>query len=813
MLLHASDDNGGAARVVIGNLKLLMYRRGPPPRDRPVPFDVLATSSIPKESDVYPFGILQASRLGSVLYFADRKLVSLWPTKSSLCPDPCSSSLRHPIASSPPGITSTGDPLLVDTDSDKEGILHVYTVVQCERQKSEANPNMQEWSRPRCRHWLCRTVVGDTRASAVVEEAKEDKGFASDEVVRGGASSDIVCELFDESLDELAPYRIIRCKGAKLCAVLFRPALSNKLGSSKGFTLNAVSIAFVDYSVVSPAIRVVDGRDVAFWPVEGSADPRGVILSQDGSALTSFTWDPSKRTCRLGAAFRPIVGVDTDMNYVECRRIYCFAGGAMLGLAVVGTRLRDGASCFLVGELCPAASMTLDGWSGLIPNIVSGRSVWFREGEEVFSVAGLEGDDSGYRNFALATSSRVLIISSSVEIAAEVPAVVSSCALAPLGAFSVAYCVQGKVRYLCCLDGALASNAIASLPIPKGGISCTLLTAVRPDRFILTDVHGGTRLVEYSQNPHTFLLPTAVTKPALLLEPMVANAISVGGKQSVSSPVLRTVIEKFGRKVASLTHGDDEGIGNIGAGITPRTFEMLEKYELRQASSWLLTGTVPFDRGATSKILPPWLPVAPKAKAALNSNGFLHVISSGDQYFSDYVKTPDAGVASSLPRQTGPSAYICRESAMKALIGGNGIDAVKELDLVGGESTDSMILRLALALEKDHSRDATGLLKSLSGYDESSFARSSNPVKAPASLAALALTLKLNKQRGNLEMSGEEIARWMKPLAPSLQRGARAVRTRQTIFGKAQLDSIGEKIDNQADPSWISACKEAKHVW
>jgi len=48
---------------------------------------------------------------------------------------------------------------------------------------------------------------------------------------------------------------------------------------------------------------------------------------------------------------------------------------------------------------------------------------------------------------------------------------------------------------------------------------------VRPDRFVYTNSSSGVRLVEQDKNADTFSLPTAMTKPALLLESMVANAI------------------------------------------------------------------------------------------------------------------------------------------------------------------------------------------------------------------------------------------------------------------------------------------------
>lgn len=52
-----------------------------------------------------------------------------------------------------------------------------------------------------------------------------------------------------------------------------------------------------------------------------------------------------------------------------------------------------------------------------------------------------------------------------------------------------------------------------------------------------------------------------------------------------------------------------------------------------QAATWLLTGTIHFDRSANSRIMPSWMPVSAKLKAAALTDAFLHVVSNGDQYF------------------------------------------------------------------------------------------------------------------------------------------------------------------------------------
>jgi hypothetical protein len=375
----------------------------------------------------------------------------------------------------------------------------------------------------------------------------------------------------------------------------------------------------------------------------------------------------------------------------------------------------------------------------------------------------------------------------------------------------MAYCDNDKVRTISCLDEQLAAGLLATLPSPKYGHLHSTLLAVRPDRLLVGLKHSGIRLVEVNQNANIFLLPAPTTRPALLLEAMVANAICVGGKESASTAILRTVIEKFGRKAGSITHGDDEGIGNVGAGLTPRTLEMLKRYGLSQAASWLLTGTTLFDRSANTKILPPWLPTAPKGSASLNTDAFLHVLASGDPYFSEYIKDPDQKMPSVLPRQSDASSYIAQDFARTHLQRGDVLGALKLYDVSGAESCDETILQLVLALNKSRSSDASKSLDSMCGYTSRGIATSGAPLVNTSSFAALALAIKESPRH---QMDQKQIARWMKPLAPSIQNGARTLtRSRQRLFGDAELIGLPKSDASPPDPFWVSPCNESKHVW
>jgi len=762
-----------------------------------------------------PMGLLKASGMQNFFAFSSKHLLRVLlvdPSVSMTKAEGVVAALSHPVASQPSGLTAFGEPLLTDTENDKEGVLHVFSVLQCERKKTASESPLLEWSRPMHRHWLCRTVVGDTKQTT---DQKESTNFGDNDKVVGGAVSDAICELLKDELIGYVPFRIVRCPGSSLCAISYRRALCSSKGSGLDVSLDAILIAFVDYSGSSSetTIDVLRARDVAFLPTQEGKDPHGVLLSFDGTTLTYFDWYTAERKCSLGSGYRPILGVEIGKDdFVDCRRLFAFSGAGKVVFAAVGTRPRDNRICVVIGELCDAETICDDNWSELIPNIVTDRSCWLEKDEEVITMIGLEGDDSGYRNFAVCTSARVLILSSALTISAESKCPEPCNALAPLGPFAVGFHCRNKLHYLCCLDGHLANGVMCTLPLQKHGYSRHQLMSIRPDRFVLYHNHSGTRCVEFGQNSNAFLLPAASTWPALLLEPLIANAVCVGGKDNQSTPVLRSVIEKFGRKIASITHGENEGIGHHGAGMTSRVFEILGRYGLKHASTWLLTGTVQFERSTNSRILPTWLPVNFKSLGGFTSDAFLHLISNGDQYFADYIKSPDENMAAPLPRQSDPSVYLCREYARSALQQGKGGDALKLLDLVGSDATESTIVQLALMLEKGGKGDAGNLLKLISGYNDNAFARSTAPAKASSSLTALSVFLKETKGR-ETPMSADQINRWMKPLAPSIQRGGPNRRLRQKLVGEKVLFEVAGKEPADADPLWVAPCSEAKHVW
>jgi hypothetical protein len=781
-----------------------------------------------------PRELIPCTYVPGVLYISSRGLEVLHFSRWA------HSIMRNPT-SIPFGLTTSGNPSWSDAVSDKAGILHVFTTYHCERRKvvyGETSSEFLEWSIPSRRHWLIQTSCGDCKESLFddVQQRYEQKN--DDDAVYGGTHAKVMVELTptESSRSDLIPYRIARDFQGLYIAVWFQ-----------SITDSTQRIALVERS--NDEIKVVqwfkDEREIVFLPNamdegETTPIPQMLLLSPNGGSISlwqskqhlqkNHQWQPA-----VGIACRPILGLSSsslqssfDMGsvekdddskedntsnsreYVDTLRMTMQRWQDQVGLLVVARRI-DSRVCILAGPLQPDEGLV---WSDLLPNIQEDPVLWLDEKEDICLIVPLPCEQSIRGGTAVASTNRILILSPNLEILAQVNVTLPPTSLVPIGSFTVAYCSQDDhaIKYLSGVPSSFgASGLIASLPLPRHTYCPHLLLAVRPDRLIYTCYHNGSRLVERGQSTGIFMLPSATTRPALLLEPMIANAIATGGgPDAATQTFLRNVIEKFGRKVATMTHGENEGIGNWGAGMTPRVFELLGHYKLEAAASWLLTGTVNFDRSANSRLLPAWMPVSAKVKAAMgDADTYLHVIANGDQYFSEYVKSPDSNMASTLPRPSDPSAFLCNEFAMEALKNGRTVDAMKLLDIVGTESSDATLLQLSLAWQMDPSKDGTPILEALRQSQDSSQIEKSVRSTTAASLAALALEL-----RANRGLPSEDFCKkWTRPLAPSFQRGKKFGRLRPRIIGESAFSKMGEHSQKVRDHMFSTEMSEMKLVW
>ena len=727
---------------------------------------------------------------------------------SNLSLDPLYS-YKTSISTCPSGLDSFGMPLPVDTIDDSEGVLHVYSVLHSEQ--TMGKENVLVWGLLSKRIFLCMTLVADCKASGFKNSKarRGDSGFGADEETFGGAVTSVIAELDDESLSGLVPSRIVRSPGSKLCAILFRSSPCSKSFKSLGPSTEPSLICVVDYSVSDPIIRVIKGRDMVFWPQEMDENPSGLLLATDGSALIHFRWIHGDLV--FGTSYRPFLGVDADDNFIECRRIYCITGASKLTLLAVGLKHKSMRTCIVGGELCDLKSISPENWAVLLPNAAKDHSIWFKEGETIENIVGLQCDDNGYRNFAVTSSSRVLILSSALTVITSSEEKEHSPNLAPVGSFVAVFSTRTSLRYLSCLDGDFSSGVISSYSSGRGNSGFSiLLLSLRQDRVIYNEFCSGLNFSEYRKPINFVQVPIPVSKPALMLEALIANAISIGGKGKESTSVLRVVVERFGRFLTSLSHADDEGIGSYGIGLTPRVFSMLSFYGLTEAASWLLTGTVRASRSSNTRILPHWIPIEPKTGACRNLDMLLPLVSEGDQYLAQYIKAPKNQLPSNLPRINDPACRVVSDKVTGALSACNPTLAITALDFVGSAQFSTTMFQVGLLHSRGSKPTGYDVLRGIAGNGGRELGDKVTP-NTLDSLVSLALEMK-----GLTESRRTSDAKYRtslsRSLAPSFQRSVNVKRERQEIFEYSLL-SFGEEKNDPEDRFWTEPCIEAKHVW
>ena len=181
---------------------------------------ILSSTTIPKSDVTFPTGLLHS--LDSLISYSKHTISTITlstttPGSTKISP---ASFLSHPVTSNPSGLSSTGEPFMSDTQIDNDGVLFIYTTVHCERETNATDVTHLHWSLPQRRFWLCRAVAGDTMESSS-DEVKEETGFGESYQVLGGANVQLICELNDDALKGLSPFRIIRCwKRKSLCGFI-----------------------------------------------------------------------------------------------------------------------------------------------------------------------------------------------------------------------------------------------------------------------------------------------------------------------------------------------------------------------------------------------------------------------------------------------------------------------------------------------------------------------------------------------------------------------------------------------------------------
>ena len=603
------------------------------------------------------------------------------------------SSLCRPVSSESLGINTDGSIWMPGEGSTsvkseyEDAVLSVFSLNTCSKVHDLESPNTK-WGFPSQRNWLLISAPGDKPLGSLLREEADDGNFNISyrrEAERACAVSDVLCELTcgENPVAGLVPERIVREDGGRRAAVLFTSSFfgSNISSDASGrrrrthtrIPTDPVAYALLDIDEAmlhrsSTSFTLRHARDVSFLPtfiMEGGFYCSSiVVLDPDGTGL-SITTVISSRS-RGGTSEKVIESEDKCSLHhegIEGRRVFTLLNDGHPQLLLAGHSTVVGRPCLIITQ----HELERDTYSNtyaLIESESLGHRLWLAAGEEVVSIRELPKHPNAIRALiAVATQCRVMIVSvneTSLSIIAEVKAYLTCPSLSPLGSHCVAFSTSSTpycddescIMYLSCLQGAHGYGVIASLPGKRNRATRVLLKAIRPDRVIISMSHGGVKLFGKDEQDNKFDIPLSITRPVLLLEPLIANALCQDlsfGENAVNNAMVQQsldlVIEKFGRKETSLPHGDNEGIGCVGAGMTSKAYHVLAQYQCYRAASLLLAGNKGGNADIKTKIMPPWATIPSKLMATIDCDVRLQILSNNDTGVGNIVRSSHAAEA------------------------------------------------------------------------------------------------------------------------------------------------------------------------
>lgn len=505
---------------------------------------------------------------------------------SGRCPKILSDSMN--VASDVLGLTSTGFPVHSFHD-----VLHVHTTLTCDREKSDATTSKTSNGFPVIRHWLLRSIMGDEKVASKNDGSTSE--WHNQDFPKGGASTSLICDLScsNSSTTAFAPRKIVRDESGKFCIVLFETADTNVIDpNASGITaLAVIKISSNDDGL--DKFNLYSARDAAF--LSNSKEVNLLALDENRKmlrkcSLASIGDDLESPECAV-QIFKD--GSANDKNLTVCQ--FFLLSKQILFLC---SRNFDGKKCLFIGGSIAA----LDVGCGKTLVRKKTSKVWLEKGEGFLSCIELPCHlQEDKTNIAIATTSRVMIVSfaTSMKILSETRATLTCKNLCPLGS-SVAFVEIGidgtnNLSYLCSHESN-ERGRICSISGNENLRNCQLL-GLRPDRAVYLTMRYNLSAPSSTDARFRISLRGPVTKPALLLEPMIANALGQNIDDNQKQKLLHTVLERFGPKLSSTPHGENEGLGTLGAGVTAKVYNMLGPQ---------LNAHV--QKGEENKILTPWVP-------------------------------------------------------------------------------------------------------------------------------------------------------------------------------------------------------------
>ena len=475
-----------------------------------------------------------------------------------------------PISSEVIGITSSGF-----TNQPVNDVLYIQSSVEFS--------NQMELQLSR-RYSLHRANTGD--AKGVKREA------ADVEFPRGGASASFLCDLScqNSSSVALSPRRIIVDQASQKCIIFFG---ENNEDTTTSFTCFDVPVE--DNQMVKP-FNLYPGKDACFMPVQSSeGETQILVLDNEAKILricgsTTLDADLENNDC-IVHIFK--VGSSNDQKLL-INRTFIISDK----IVFMCSRKVDGKQCLFIGG--PLESLKARSSKAFVRKKTS--KFWLERFELFVSLVQLPSDNNSEPiNIAIATTSRVTIVSSdpAMQVLTQTRSKLSCRSLAPLGSNSVAF-----------IDTSNGDNHLTYLTSwekNQRGIICNMagshpnesfaMLALRPDRLIYLPIqsHYFLSTAQIEAEPRDVPLP--LTKPLLLFEPLLANALAGELCRRSNDTILRSILERFGPKRTANPYSDNEGLGTMGAGMNAKVFTMLSTVLGPNLKS-----------GEKDKKLAPWVP-------------------------------------------------------------------------------------------------------------------------------------------------------------------------------------------------------------
>lgn len=447
--------------------------------------------------------------------------------------------MSQTITSSAIGVNSEGSPI-----SSLDGLVHIKKTVEF-----DADPDHAEMMPfPSYRYWLVLSNIGDSNYTC-----SEDLDGHLDEFPKGGVISKEICEI--RCIDTVTkPHRIQLSEDKKYCIVLFiknnekQASFLNVIDVHKGVTL-----------ILLPGVD-------SFFFGSGS-EMKLVVLREDGVLnIYPFSYilnnQNSTESIHSSTIFQES---SVNCNNIRIHRIFETRTGNLL---LVGSRKFDKRQCIFVGSSVKTLSLSSK------KAVVRGKTkkIWFDDNEEILNLCSLNTVCDLITTVGVVTTNRVAILSFDdfPKIISETRTSVLSSELAPLGSNCVAYITsrnsnETRIQYLSSFDGEFKNGLLTVIPS-----QCNFMIGIRQDRFVL----GNERLVWRTfdeENSLSSIFSRPLIKPALLLEPLLINAVCF----SSDIDFRKMLCEKFGYRFTSSPHGDSEGIGCLGIGVSPKIKKIL----------------------------------------------------------------------------------------------------------------------------------------------------------------------------------------------------------------------------------------------